>query len=401
MTWEQVVSVVALVLAVAAVVVGLVLLRRISERSQRVPSLGAGTIEPSRPTGPPAFVVNPIKVTDPRKLRTAVEQVCAEAGLPEPLWYETTVADPGLGQARRALAAGASVVVAAGGDGTVRAVAMALVGTSTPMGLLPLGTGNLLARNLDLPVDGTRSLIRTALTGTDHAIDIGWVRPDRLRPAREDDEPGPGSGPDAATDPAVDPEEDEHLFLVMAGVGFDAAMVAGAGDQLKARVGWFAYFLAGARHLHGRKVRLRMTVDEAPGQHLRLRSLLFANCGRLPGGIVLLPDAQINDGWLDIAALDTRGGLFGWASLFGQVVGQGLGIRRQLPNSPSTIEFWRGKQVRVLIEEPAHVQVDGDLIGEAVGLRVRVEPAGLYVRTNTIGDASQGMASVPETARHP
>ncbi|MBZ2199372.1 diacylglycerol/lipid kinase family protein [Occultella gossypii] len=395
MTWEQVVSVVALVLAVTAVVVGLVLLRRISERNQRVPSLGAGTTEPTRPTGPPAFVVNPIKVTDPRKLRTAVEQVCADAGLPEPLWYETTVADPGLGQARRALADGASVVVAAGGDGTVRAVAMALVGTSTPMGLLPLGTGNLLARNLDLPVDGTRSLIRTALTGTDHPIDIGWVRPDRLRPAREDQ---PGSGSDAAIDPAVDPEEDEHLFLVMAGVGFDAAMVAGAGDELKARVGWFAYFLAGARHLHGRKVRLRMTVDEAPGQHLRLRSLLFANCGRLPGGIVLLPDAQINDGWLDIAALDTRGGLFGWASLFGQVVGQGIGIRRQLPNSPSTIEFWRGKQVRVLIEEPAHVQVDGDLIGEAVGLRVRVEPAGLYVRTNNVDESGSGATSAPNAS---
>ncbi|TDE91737.1 diacylglycerol kinase [Occultella glacieicola] len=381
MTWEQAVSVVALVLALVAVVVGLVLLRRISERNQRVPSLGAGTVEaadPTVPTGPPAFVVNPIKASDPRRLRAAVEQVCAEAGLPEPLWYETTVADPGLGQARDAVAAGASVVVAAGGDGTVRAVAKALIGTTTPMGLLPLGTGNLLARNLDLPIDGTRSLIRTAVTGTDHPIDIGWVRPERLRPTDGEVDPVDGAAP-------VD--EDEHLFLVMAGVGFDAAMVAGADDQLKARMGWFAYFLAGARHLHGRKVRLRMTVDEAPGQQLRLRSLLFANCGRLPGGIVLLPDAEINDGWLDIAALDTRGGLFGWASLFGQVVGQGLGIRRQLPNSPSTIEFWRGKQVRVLIEEPAHVQVDGDLIGEAIGLRVRVEPAGLYVRTNDAADS--------------
>src|SRR4051794_17195551 len=89
-----------------------------------------------------AFVANPSK-PDVARLRGAIERSRSQRGLPEPLWYETTIADPGVGQARKAVAEGADVVVAIGGDGTVRAVAEGLVGTGIPMGLMPLGTGNL------------------------------------------------------------------------------------------------------------------------------------------------------------------------------------------------------------------------------------------------------------------
>ena len=369
MTWEQAVSVLALVVALAALVVGIVILGKIRERGARVAPLAAGdapTREAPSPPGPAAFVINPTKVTDGAALRRRTAEIAADLGMAEPLWFETTEADPGAGQTRAALAANASVVVAAGGDGTVRTVAEVLAGTEVPMALLPLGTGNLLARNLDLPLDSTELLIHTALGGTDHPIDLGWLRARQLQ--AEDDTAGPGA------DPA------EHLFLVMAGIGFDAQMVAGADAHLKARMGWFAYFIAGARHLHGRKTKLRMRVGEGEVRPLKVRSLLFANCGRLPGGIVLLPDAELDDGWLDVAALDTRGGLVGWASLFGKVVLQGVGIRRQLP-APSSIEFWRGREVHVVCDQPEQVQVDGDLIGEASELAVRVQPSGLRVRT--------------------
>lgn len=384
---------IALLLALTAVVVGLAVLRRLAAAQQRVPALISLVAETDEAplTGPPAVVLNPTKTRSAEGLRTITEELCAELGLPAPLWLETTVEDPGRGQAEEAVRAGASVVIAAGGDGTVRAVAGALAGTRTPMGLLPLGTGNLLARNLDLP-DGTRALLRTALSGNEHPIDIGWLRVDRLRtpepvdPADPDTAPE-ASAPGATTPPSTHPpsthpgDEEEHVFLVMAGVGFDAAMVAGADDAMKARMGWLAYFVAGAQHLHGRKVRLQMQIGDGEAVQLKLRSLLFANCGRLPGGMVLLPDAEIDDGWLDIAALDTRGGLFGWASLFGKVVLQGVGVRRQLPGSPGSIEFWRGRDATVRCAEPEPIQVDGDLIGEAIALHVRTEPAGLVVRT--------------------
>ena len=388
MTWEQVVSILALLLALVAVVVGAVALNRLGKARQRgraVPSAEAATSAQTGapPSAPPAIVINPTKTADVEALRTLARELCTELAMPEPLWWETTVDDPGYGQARDALARGASVVIAAGGDGTVRAVASALAGTRTPMGLLPLGTANLLARNLDLPPDGTaRSLLTTALTGTDRPIDLGWLRPVRLQPPEPIDDDGSPSSPGTdSTTSSTGGGLEEHLFLVMAGVGFDAAMVAGAGEQLKARMGWSAYFVAGAKHLHGRKVRLEMRIGDDPPRPLKLRTLLFANCGRLPGGIVLLPDAEIDDGWLDIAAIDTRGGLIGWASLLGKVVMQGVGVRRQLPGQPGSIEFWRARQVEVRCEQPGPIQVDGDLIGEAIGLHVRIQTGGLTVRT--------------------
>ncbi|NKX51299.1 acylglycerol kinase family protein, partial [Arthrobacter deserti] len=96
-----------------------------------------------------AVVVNPIKKTDV-DLRALVSKVCHDEGWSDPLWLETKVDDPGQGMTRQALAEGVDLVMAAGGDGTVRCVSEVLAGTETPLGLVPLGTGNLLARNLDI-----------------------------------------------------------------------------------------------------------------------------------------------------------------------------------------------------------------------------------------------------------
>ncbi len=105
-----------------------------------------------------ALVYNPIKV-DPARLRAQVTALCAEAGWREPLFFETTVDDIGDQAAEAALAEGADAVLVAGGDGTVRAVAHALAGRGVPLAILPSGTGNLLARNLYLPLDDAERMI--------------------------------------------------------------------------------------------------------------------------------------------------------------------------------------------------------------------------------------------------
>ena len=104
--------------------------------------------------------------------------------------------------------------------------------------------------------------------------------------------------------------------------------------------------------------------DSVQSGLITARTILFANVGRLPGGVVLLPDAQIDDGFLDVAVIDTRGGLIGWADLLRKVTLQGLGIRKDLvPYSTGSIHFRRTQEVVVRTEEPEHVQVDGDLVG--------------------------------------
>ncbi|HEY0119307.1 MAG TPA: diacylglycerol kinase family protein [Cellulomonas sp.] len=367
MTWQTALAVAAAVLALAGIGLGIWVARR---QSQLRAHLGPGAArhtsdEPGepRPDGPRplvAVVANPAK-PGAAGLRERVTAAVAARGWPEPLWLETTPEDPGVGQARSALDSGAQLVVAAGGDGTVRAVAEALAHTGVPMGLLPQGTGNLLARNLDLPLGP--GALAIALDGVDRTIDVGRLHVERWADA----EPPPGAA-------------DEHIFLVIGGVGVDAAMVADADEQLKARVGWIAYFVAAVRHLHGHRLRVKVRVDDRDWIEVRGRSLLVGNVGRLPGGITLLPDARIDDGWLDLAALDARGGVAGWAQLLGEVMLQRIGVRNDLPAKIGRIDHVRARRVQVQIVGGDQVQVDGDSVGRVKQMSAQVDPGALVVR---------------------
>ncbi|HEY0216396.1 MAG TPA: diacylglycerol kinase family protein [Cellulomonas sp.] len=382
MTWEGWLAVVATVLAVVALVVATGAWRAAQRPAVRRASRGAGAavVAAATPTAGGsrrplvAFVANPSKPGVP-ELRAEVRRVCAEQYLPEPLWLETTPEDPGVGQTKDALGRGADVVVALGGDGTVRAVAEGLVGTEVPMGLVPVGTGNLLARNLDIPIGDPIAAVQVALDGVDRTIDVGWLRVLQFE-SDVDDEVAEAS--DELPDDSDLPRD--HIFLVIAGVGFDAAMVADADDDLKAKVGWVAYFVAGIKHLHGRRLRTVVRLDDAPATPARVRSFLIGNCGRLPGGITLLPDAVLDDGWLDVAAIDTRGGVAGWAQLFGEVVLQGVGVRSQLPAKIGRIDHARAREVHLEVSGGEYVQVDGDVIGQVTALSARVDPGALVVR---------------------
>ncbi|WP_066581515.1 diacylglycerol/lipid kinase family protein [Cellulomonas timonensis] len=377
MTWETWVALGALVLAGCAVVIAALVLRRLRELRTSLAHEGAVAPEPEAPPTPRlvAFIANPSKpaVAD---ARAEILRATAELGIATPLWLETTVEDPGVGQARDAVRRGADVVVVVGGDGTVRAVAEALVGTKTAMGIVPVGTGNLLARNLGLPLGDPTAALRIALDGTDRAIDVGWLRV--LHDGSVEDDVTAAA---ARVTPTSQASRD-HIFLVIAGVGFDAAMIADTDDDLKARVGWIAYFVSGVRHLHGRRLRAVVRIDDAPPETLRLRSLLVGNCGRLPGGITLLPDALIDDGWLDVAAIDTRGGVAGWAQLFGEVVLQGVGVRTELPAKIGRIDHTRGRTVHARFSSSEQVQVDGDIIGRARDVETRVDERALVVRVS-------------------
>jgi diacylglycerol kinase (ATP) len=260
------------------------------------------------------------------------------------------------------------------------------------MGLVPLGTGNLLARNLDLPLTDTEDLLRVAITGPVRAIDVGWLRVEKYEDTVADDVAEAADGVAGAAGGRIEGPPPpgslqaprDHIFLVIAGLGFDAAVVGDADEELKAKVGWIAYWFSGFRHLHGHRMKLGVSVDDGPLQHLRLRSLLIGNCGKLPGGITLLPDAVIDDGVLDLAAIDTRGGIAGWTQLVGEVALQGIGLRNDLPGKIGRIDHSRCRSLRVVADRPEQLQVDGDHIGEAFEVSVRVDPGALRVRSATV-----------------
>jgi diacylglycerol kinase family enzyme len=372
MTLEAWLLIAAIVVSLTAITLAVLVLRsqRTLARTPAAPPQAQVTAaEDDAPRGPRlAFVANPSK-NGAEQLKAALVSRCTAEGLPDPIWLETTVEDPGLGQTKDALAQGADVVVAVGGDGTVRAVAQGMADSGKPMALLPLGTGNLLARNLDISVTDRDDAFDIVLHGVDRKIDVGWLRVDE--PAAPRDKDREGNGPaDTGT----------HIFLVIAGLGFDAAMVADADDTLKSKVGWIAYFVAGVKHLHGRRTEMTITLDDRPPITTRLRSLMVGNCGRLPGGITLIPDAIIDDGIHDIAAIDTRGGLMGWVQLFGEVVMQGFGVSNDLPNKIGRIDHTRAKDVHLEVPEGEQVQVDGDVLGRARAVTTWVDPSALVVR---------------------
>ncbi|MBE8146896.1 NAD(+)/NADH kinase [Brevibacterium casei] len=180
-------------------------------------------------------------------------------GVGSPLIFETTLEDAGEGAANEALEAGVDVVIAAGGDGTIRAVASALTGTATPMGIIPMGTGNLLARNLDLVLDKPEWAIRIALWGRNRDVDVGVAQISR--------------------------RGDRHVFMVMTGLGFDAEVMAKTTANAKSRLGWLAYLEAGSRTLVGRPSHVKITYDDDYRVSARVRSVIGGNCGKLQGGI--------------------------------------------------------------------------------------------------------------------
>ena len=303
-------------------------------------------------------IVNPIKV-DIDEARATLNDVAASAGLSDPRLVETTEDDPGFGQARQALADGAELICALGGDGTVRAVAQMLVGTGVPLGLLPGGTGNLLARNLDGAVDALAEAAAIALTGRDRTIDVGWMVLD----PREDQRSGI---PRAA--------ENVHCFTVMAGLGFDAQMMADAPEDVKDKAGWAAYVASGGKHLTDAPFTVDLAVDGRRATAGKARTVVVGNCGELTGGMVLLPDAVVDDGRLDVASV-SPGNLGGWIGVAARVLGKG--------DDGQSLERFSGEDITVRVDPPQLSEVDGDVLIEAAEIRFVVQPRSLVVRVGS------------------
>jgi diacylglycerol kinase family enzyme len=309
-------------------------------------------------TGPrSAVVVNPVKVPDMDHLRRIICSGLAEAGWPEPAWFTTTPEDPGGGMAARAVEEGAELVFACGGDGTVMACVTALAGTDVAMAVLPAGTGNLLAANLGLSEDAATG-VQVALDGGRRRIDVGVLG--------------------------------DRCFAVMAGMGFDAQMLAGTSERAKKHIGWLAYVGGGIKHLRDRPMRARIVLDGGAPMPRRPRTVIVGNVGRLQGGVRLLREAQPDDGKLDVAILSPNN-LRHWAALAWAV----LRRNKRVP----LMETYTAERVEIYSNRAQHRQLDGDLIEPGKNMLIRVRHRALLLCVPQ-PDSDPDLAYDAEAAAH-
>jgi len=290
------------------------------------------------------LIANPAKVEDVDALLAQLGGALAEHGWPAPRLLTTTVDEPGRGLAEQAAREGADVVLAAGGDGTVASVVSGLVGTETALAVLPSGTGNLLARNLDLPMD-TSGVVEALVAGKVRSIDVGEVVE------------GAGVG---------------SSFAVMAGLGFDAAIVEDAPERLKAMVGWPAYLVSAVSHLADEPFTCTIVVDGGEPIEREARSVLVANVASLQGGVDLAPDAGVSDGLLDVIVLGPKT-LTDWLRLGARLV---TGSDRE----DERIERLQGRRVEITAHADEVCQLDGDPVGSTSRFVAEVRPRALRLR---------------------
>ncbi|MGD7788999.1 diacylglycerol kinase family protein [Propionibacteriaceae bacterium Y1700] len=290
-----------------------------------------------------AVIYNPSKVQDWVTFRRHVEYELAKRSYSRTLWLETTVDDPGREMAAKAVRKEVDLVIGAGGDGTIRAVTSALAGTGIPFGLIPAGTGNLLAKNLGVPLD-EREALAVAFEGTPSAIDLVRVTADD-RPA-------------------------DH-FAVMAGIGIDAVIMDSTDVNLKRAVGSAAYFVAAAQNVNHPPIPASITIDDERELKRKALVMVVGNVGYLQANIPLIPDARADDGLLDllVAAPDT------WR----QKVSLVAKVLTRRDRQAGGLDRVTASKVVIEVEDEQQFQLDGDNVGLVRRLECEVVPGALTI----------------------
>jgi YegS/Rv2252/BmrU family lipid kinase len=268
----------------------------------------------------------------------ALRRALVRAGVEQPLWYEVPKAKKAPEQVERALDAGAELVFAWGGDGTVRRCLGVLAGTRIPLAVLPAGTANLFATNLEIPRD-LEQAVQIGLHGQTRTIDVGRFEAER--------------------------------FAVMAGAGFDAEMIRDA-DDLKERVGRVAYLFSGARHLRLSGFDAEIQVDDTDWYEGQATCVLLGNLGNIFGGIELFPDARADDGMLELGVC-TAEGLAQWTrTLARTAVGD--------PSKSPFVRVTKARKVKVALDRKVRYELDGGDRSKVQDFKVKVEAGALRVR---------------------
>jgi diacylglycerol kinase (ATP) len=218
-----------------------------------------------------------------------------------------------------------------------------LAHTGIPLGLVPAGTGNLLARNMDLPLE-EGDAIDVALDGQQRPIDLVRI--------------------------TVDDRAPEH-FAVMAGIGVDAMIMDETNEDLKDKVGSAAYFVAAGKALGRLPVRLTVQLDNKRPVRRHAMLCVIGNVGRLQGNLTLIPGASPDDGLLDLYIASPHR-FRHWLKL-------ALRLITRRAKKDDQVDQRKGKSVRIIIDGKDNYQLDGDVVGESTTLFAEIQPGALAI----------------------
>jgi YegS/Rv2252/BmrU family lipid kinase len=273
------------------------------------------------------IIMNPVSGRhDPEKTRGILKERFQKEGLPFEL-RETAGDGDALGWAERAAADGFDLVVAVGGDGTIMETMSGLIKCKCdlPLAQIPTGTANVLARALLIEVDIEASL-DTVFSGKEVRLDVGYL---------------PGH---------------DRYFALVAGMGYDATLIAEASRSLKRLMGFAAYIVSGVRSLF--RLRRVLVKLEADGERLEFRAhtVMVVNIGQIAGSKIRLgPDIHPHDGKLDLVIASTVT-VWGLARTFWQI------LTRQY-KSGENLRYLQAAKVRIEVEPPLKIQIDGEPFG--------------------------------------
>jgi len=268
-----------------------------------------------------------------------LRRVLEAAGIDDPFWCEVPKSREAPAQVQRALDEGTELLIAWGGDGTVQRCVDVLAGSDVPLAIIPAGTANLFATNLGIPTD-IEDAVAIGLRGARRRLDLGRFNGER--------------------------------FAVMAGAGFDAAMIRDAGDGgLKERLGRVAYVWTGSKNLRSKPFRADIEVDGAKWYKGKASCILLGNVGELVGGLQAFEDARPDDGRLELGVV-TAEGLLEWGRMIGRAA---VGTAESSPFARTT----KARSVKVKLNRKVLYELDGGDRKKVKSFKVKVEPGAVTV----------------------
>jgi diacylglycerol kinase (ATP) len=267
-----------------------------------------------------------------------LRKTLASYGINDPMWREVPKSRFVPEQVKNLLKEDVELIFVWGGDGTVQRVIDAVAGVPVALAILPAGTANLFATNLGIPKD-LEEAVKIWLNGSRRRLDVGQINR-------------------------------EH-FGVMAGTGLDALMIRDADAGLKDKLGRFAYVWTGAKNMRKSSVRMRIEVDGKAWFKGKASCLLIGNVGDVIGGISAFPDAQPDDGLLNLGVV-TASGAMDWMRTLGRSV---IGDAAASP----FVETTTGRAFDVRLSKAVPYEIDGGVRKKTKRLKVKVEPGAITV----------------------